>query len=104
MTSEERALILGTWSGSPPNPSLVRDELLHDLFEATADAVPGAAAVFCGEARLSYRELDERANRLAHVLRARGIGREDRVAIFLPRSERVYEAMLAVLKAGAAYV
>ncbi len=104
MTSEERALVLGTWSGPPPNPSLVRDELLHDLFEATADAAPGAAAVVRGEARLSYRELDDRANRLAHVLRARGIGREDRVAILLPRSERVYEAMLAVLKAGAAYV
>ena len=104
MTPEERSLILGPWSGPPPDPSLIRDELLHDLFEAAVDRAPDAAAVVRGDARLSYRELDERANRLANVLRARGVGREDRVVILLPRSERVYEAMLGVLKAGAAYV
>ncbi len=104
MTPEERALILGPWSGPQPDLSLIRDELLHDFFEASADRAPEAAAVVCGGARVSYRELEERSNRLAHALRARGVGREDRVAILLPRSERVYEAMLGVLKAGAAYV
>ncbi|HEX4046893.1 MAG TPA: amino acid adenylation domain-containing protein, partial [Elusimicrobiota bacterium] len=104
MTPEQRALVIGPWSGPPPDPSLIRDELLHELFEAAADRAPGASAVVAGEARLSYRELDERANRLANVLRARGVGREDRVAILLPRSERAYEAVLGVLKAGAAYV
>ena len=104
MTPEERALIMGPWSGPPADPSLVRDELLHDLFEASVDRAPDALAVVRGGERLSYRDLEERANRLANALRARGVGREDRVAIFLPRSERVYEAMLGVLKAGAAYV
>ena len=82
--------------------------LLHELFETigserrpeTANN-PSNAAAFVSPAS---RTLDERANRLARVLRARGIGPDDRVAIFLPRSERVYIAMLGVLKAGAAYV
>jgi non-ribosomal peptide synthetase component F len=104
MTPEERSLILGPWSGPPADPSLIRDELLHELFEASSDRAPEAVAVVRGDVRLSYRELDEHANRLASALRARGVGREDRVAILLPRSERVYEAMLGVLKAGAAYV
>ena len=104
MTPEERALSTGEWSGPPHDPSLVRDELLHELFEASVDRAPDAVAVVCGGARLSYRELDERSNRLARALRARGVGREDRVAILLPRSERIYEAILGVLKAGGAYV
>lgn len=83
---------------------LLRDELLHELFEATADHRPGRTAVQCGPLRMTYQELEESANRLARVLRARGVGREDRVALLLPRSERIYLAMLGVLKAGAAYV
>jgi len=78
--------------------------LLQDFFESAADRDPDHIAVICGPTQVSYKTLDERANRLAHCLQARGIGREDRVAILLPRSERVYEAMLGVLKAGAAYV
>jgi non-ribosomal peptide synthetase-like protein len=88
----------------PSDPSLIRDELLQELFESSVDQGPERTAVLCGPARLTYRELDERANRVAHSLRARGVGREDRVAILLPRSEHVYAAILAVLKAGAAYV
>ncbi len=79
-------------------------ELLHEFFELAADRQPLCPAIVCGSVELTYRELDARASRLGHCLRARGIGREDRVAILLPRSERVYEAMLGVLKAGAAYV
>ena len=79
-------------------------DLLQEFFESAADRDPDHTAVICGPTQVSYKELDERANRLARCLRARGIGREDRVAILLPRSERVYEAMLGVLKAGAAYV
>jgi non-ribosomal peptide synthetase-like protein len=83
---------------------LIRDELLHELFEATADRCPGQTAVECNERSLTYGEIEERANRMAHALRARGIGCEDKVAIFLPRSENYYIAMLGVLKAGAAYI
>ena len=80
------------------------EELLHEFFERSTDREPARTAIVCGATELTYQALDERANRLAHCLRARGVGREDRVAILLPRSERVYEAMLGVLKAGAAYV
>ncbi len=90
--------------GANEDDSLIRDELLHELFEAAADSRPDHTAVECGAIRLTYRELEERANRLAHTLRARGIGREDCVAILLPRSEAQYIALLAVLKAGAAYI
>jgi non-ribosomal peptide synthetase-like protein len=83
---------------------LIQDELLHELFETTADRFPSQTAVECNRRALTYGELEERANRLAHALRARGAGREDRVAIFLPRSENLYVAILGILKAGAAYI
>ena len=81
-----------------------RGELLHELFESSVDRYPERTAVLCGESRLTYQELDERANRIARWLRERRVGRDDRVAILLPRSEFAYPAILAVLKAGAAYV
>ena len=86
------------------DPDLIRDELLHELFETMADGCPGHTAVECDGQRLTYGELEKRANRVAHALRARGIGREDRVAVFLPRSESLYIAILGALKAGAAYI
>ncbi|MFE3878408.1 amino acid adenylation domain-containing protein [Kitasatospora sp. NPDC059146] len=65
---------------------------------------PDATAVLCGAERLSHRELDERANRLARELIARGIGPEHLVAVALERSVTLLVALLGVLKAGAAYV
>ncbi len=78
--------------------------LLHQLFEAQAARTPEAEAVVAGEARLTYGELNARANRLAHRLRRLGVGPEDRVGICLRRSERMIVSLLAVLKAGGAYV
>ncbi len=77
---------------------------LHRLFEASCDRVPSATALECGEHVLTYAELDARANRLAHLLHGLGIGRGSRVAILLPRSVDMYAALLAVGKAGAAFV
>ncbi|MFI9795327.1 amino acid adenylation domain-containing protein, partial [Streptomyces leeuwenhoekii] len=77
---------------------------LPALFEQQVRRTPTAPAVECGDTTLDYAELNSRANRLARLLAARGIGPEDRVALLLPRSELFAVAVLGVLKAGAAYV
>ncbi|HSA51731.1 MAG TPA: amino acid adenylation domain-containing protein, partial [Yinghuangia sp.] len=74
------------------------------LFAARVWECPDAVAVMCGEVELSYRELDERANRFARALAARGVGAEDVVALVLPRSVAWVVAVLGVLKTGAAYL
>jgi amino acid adenylation domain-containing protein len=65
---------------------------------------PNAVAVFGGETRLTYRELDERANQLAHRLIGLGIRQDDRVAVLLERSIDLVVAILATVKSGAGYV
>ncbi|HEV7506854.1 MAG TPA: non-ribosomal peptide synthase/polyketide synthase [Thermoanaerobaculia bacterium] len=76
----------------------------HQLFEAWVDRTPDAvAAVFAGQS-LTYRELNRRANRLAHYLRRLGVGAEDRVAFCLERSADLLVALLAVMKSGGTYV
>ncbi|GAA2800464.1 hypothetical protein GCM10010505_29090 [Kitasatospora aburaviensis] len=77
---------------------------LPALFEAQVRATPEAAAVVLDDTVLSYRELNRRANRLAHALIARGVGPEQVVALRLPRSAELVVAVLAVLKTGAAYL
>ncbi len=73
-------------------------------FEQTCDRRPDEIAIVCGTSRLTYLELDQRANRLAHLLLQRGIGAGDAVGILLERSLDTYVALLGVLKAGAAFV
>ena len=77
---------------------------VHELFEAQVAANPQAIALIFGETELTYRELDSRANRLAHQLLAQGIKREARIGIALERSIEMVVGLLAILKAGAAYV
>ncbi|MCJ1681147.1 amino acid adenylation domain-containing protein [Streptomyces sp. APSN-46.1] len=77
---------------------------LGELFEERARINPSAPAVVCGDERLSYAELDVRANRLARLLLENGAGPERMVALFLNRTVETVVAMVAVLKAGAAYV
>ncbi|MGX1567697.1 condensation domain-containing protein, partial [Streptomyces sp. NPDC055509] len=75
-----------------------------ELFEAQVARTPDAVAVICGDARVSYGELNARANRLARVLVKRGVGPERLVGLALPRSVDMVVAVLAVLKAGGAYL
>ncbi|AFM18251.1 non-ribosomal peptide synthase/amino acid adenylation enzyme [Mycolicibacterium chubuense NBB4] len=74
------------------------------LFAAQAARSPDAVAVVCGAQSMSYRELDERSTRLAHLLAKCGAGPGRTVALMLPRSAGAVVAILAVLKTGAAYV
>ncbi|MCY9605578.1 AMP-binding protein, partial [Paenibacillus thiaminolyticus] len=80
------------------------DMTLHAMFEDQAAKTPERLAVECGEDALTYRELNERANRLARVVRRYGAGPESLVAVQLERSVNMAIALLAVLKAGAAYL
>jgi len=77
---------------------------LHDMFGDQAKQTPDLPALLYESDVLTYRELDERSNQMAHVLRAHGVGSEDRVGIRTVRSTELVIAILAVLKAGGAFV
>ena len=85
-------------------PDLLRDERLGEIFAATAARTPDATALIFADRHLSYRELDQRANRVANALRARGIGRGAFVGLWLGRSAELHVALLGILKSGAAYI
>ncbi|MEW6732927.1 MAG: amino acid adenylation domain-containing protein, partial [Acidobacteriota bacterium] len=81
-----------------------QDRCIHELFEQQVTQTPDATAVIFNREILTYRELNEEANQLAHYLRRLGVGPEVLVGICLPRSFDMVIAILAVLKAGGAYV
>ncbi|HLL47222.1 MAG TPA: condensation domain-containing protein, partial [Longimicrobiaceae bacterium] len=97
----ERAQLLG---GSRAEPVDHPPACVHELFSAQAERTPGLTAVSGGGQALSYTELEQRSNRLAHHLRGRGVGPETRVGICLERGADMVVAVLGVLKAGGAYV
>ena len=97
----ERARVLTGWNDTAV---VVPRVTLPELFAAQVGRSPGAVAVAFGDVELSYRELDERAGRLARVLAGRGVGPESVVAVLMERSAELVVALLAVLKAGGAYL
>lgn len=101
--SAERARLLGAWLPVAARPQDAPDTV-HRAFEAQAARTPHATALKSGADHLTYRELDARADALAHRLTALGVGAETPVGILMRRSPEVVVAMLAVLKAGGAYV
>ncbi|HLJ99879.1 MAG TPA: AMP-binding protein, partial [Streptosporangiaceae bacterium] len=101
LTPAERAHILTRWNDTEaPLP----DGTLNSLFAATADHRPDATAVLCGDQHLSFQALDERASRLADVLAEHGAGPRTAVAVMMGRSATLVTTLLAVVKAGAAYL
>jgi amino acid adenylation domain-containing protein/non-ribosomal peptide synthase protein (TIGR01720 family)/FkbM family methyltransferase len=102
LSGEEQRQLLVEWNDTRREPP--REACAHHLFEAQAARTPHAPAVTFGEEVLTYAELDQRANRLAHHLRSLGVGPETRVGLCLERSLEVPVAMLAILKAGGAFV
>ncbi|MEU8241046.1 amino acid adenylation domain-containing protein [Actinoplanes missouriensis] len=97
----ERDRVLVEWNG-PHRP--VRRGTVPELFEAQVRTTPDAVALMFDDELVSYADLDARANRLARLLIARGVGPGDAVALMLPRSGATVAAILAVEKAGAAYL
>jgi len=80
------------------------DKCIHELFEAHAERSPDAAAVVFGQQRITYGELNRRANQLARHLRSLGVGPEVRVGICMERSINMVLSLMGVLKAGGAYI
>ncbi|MCA1615209.1 MAG: condensation domain-containing protein [Acidobacteria bacterium] len=99
---EERGALLARSRGDVRTGAPV--ECLHRVFAARAAATPDALAVVYGEERVSYGELNRRANRIAHTLRRHGVGPESRVGLCAERSSEMIVGLLGILKAGAAYV
>jgi amino acid adenylation domain-containing protein len=79
-------------------------ECIHDLFAAQAARTPDRSAVRCGDAKLSYAELNARANQLAHFLSRHGVGGGTPVGLHLEPSVETVVGLLGILKAGGAYV
>lgn len=102
LTAAERRMMLVEWNQTEVDYDL--ETYVHQIFEARVSAAPDAVAVRFGEQGLTYRELNEQANQLAHHLIAQGIGREEMVGVFVERSLDVVVAMLAIFKAGGAYL
>ncbi|CAG0992279.1 partial surfactin family lipopeptide synthetase A, partial [Myxococcaceae bacterium] len=102
LAGQERKELLGQAAG--PKMRLPEEVCVHRLFESQAAQNPGLPAVACKDRRLSHGELNAIANRWANHLRALGIGPGSRVGISVGRSPDFVAAILAVLKAGAAYV
>jgi amino acid adenylation domain-containing protein/non-ribosomal peptide synthase protein (TIGR01720 family) len=102
LTDSERHQVIIDWNAT--SAEVPADKTLHGLVESQVLRTPDSIAVVGEGTSLTYKELDRRANQLAHYLRNRGVGPEQRVAVCLTRSPELVIALLAVLKAGAGYV
>ncbi len=84
--------------------SPARNRCVHELFEEQVERTPDAVALVFAAEQLTYRELNARANQLAHYLRARGVCAEVLVGICVERSLEMIVGLLGILKAGGAYL
>ncbi|TCW37425.1 bacitracin synthase 3 [Laceyella sacchari] len=102
ITEQEKQQVLEVFNRT--EAEYPHDKTLPELFEAQVARTPDEPALVFGEIQLTYRELDEQANRLARALRKKGVQPEQFVGILLERSPEMIIALLGVLKAGAAYL
>ncbi|MBK8549766.1 MAG: amino acid adenylation domain-containing protein [Ignavibacteria bacterium] len=99
--SEENQLLVDF---NPPIVNYPKDKTIIDLFEEQVSKTPDAAAVIFEQEKLTYKELNERSNRLAHYLQSKGVKAETLVPICIERGIEMITGILGILKAGAAYV
>jgi amino acid adenylation domain-containing protein/non-ribosomal peptide synthase protein (TIGR01720 family) len=102
LTSAESQQLLVEWNHTQAD--YPQDFCIHQLFEAQVERTPEAVAVVFGDEQLTYRELNRRANQLAHHLRSLGVGPDVLVGICVQRSLEMVVGLLGILKAGGAYV
>ena len=102
LTEEERNRLLGEWNDTRADYDV--NASVHDRFAARVAELPDRQAVVFGDDSVSYRELNERANRLARHLRSLGAGPDTLVGLYMNRSVDMVTGLLGVLKAGGAYV
>src|SRR6266516_3927036 len=102
LTEEERHLLLVEWNATQVD--YPRDQCYHQLFEAQVERTPDALAVVFEKEHLTYRQLHERANQLAHYLRKLGVAPDVVVGLYMERSVALIVGLLGILKAGGAYV
>ncbi|HJT56498.1 MAG TPA: amino acid adenylation domain-containing protein [Ktedonobacteraceae bacterium] len=102
LSDGEREQLVAGWNAtSAPYP---HERCTHHLFEAQVERSPEAIAVICKGVSLTYRELNRRANQLAHYLQRQGIGPEKRIGLCIERSLEMMVGLLGILKAGGAFV
>ncbi|WAC54643.1 non-ribosomal peptide synthetase [Gordonia sp. SL306] len=101
ITASEMEQVITGWNDTSRQ---VSQQTVADLFDEQATRTPDAPAVIAGDRRMTFTDLRSEVNRLARLLVDRGVGVEHRVALLLPRDERMVVAMFAVFAAGAAYV
>jgi amino acid adenylation domain-containing protein len=102
LTEAEEHQLLVEWNDT--NRDYPKDTYIHQLFEEQVEKSPDAVAVVFENQQLTYRELNTRANQVAHYLQKLGVGRETLVAICMERSLDMVVGLLGILKAGGAYV
>lgn len=102
LTKWERDRLLVEWNET--GAEYRRDRCLHELFAEQAERTPEAIAIICETAQLTYGELNQKADQLAHYLQQRGVGPEVLVGLCVQRSLDMVIGLLGILKAGGAYV
>ncbi|MGD9187373.1 MAG: amino acid adenylation domain-containing protein, partial [Desulfobacteraceae bacterium] len=102
LTDAERHQIVTVWNNT--RVDFLRDKCIHQLFEEQVERTPDAVAVVCEDHRLTYRELNARANQLARYLRSLGVGPDVLVGICVERSLEMMVGLMGILKAGGAYL
>jgi len=102
LTEAERYQLLVEWNDTAAD--YPKDKCIHQLFEEQVEQTPGNVAVVLEDKKLTYRELNARANQLAHYLQKLGVGPEVLVGICVERSPEMVIGLMGILKAGGAYV